>query len=116
MLLMYGHANIRIIVTGGHVSTVLRAATDKLRNRYLTHLPPAKADWLKHCVYDYVRLALVGREDVTRCNYYVDELTSMTHGGIDQILKRKTPIYDLRDIFHCNNEDRLILIMGGPGE
>lgn len=101
-------------------STPILDAANRLRYRYLAHLPPAKVDWPKHCVYDYVKLALVEKDDVTLRDDHVDDLTKLTlQGGNDQILKKKTPINDLSGIFHYKNEqlhDRLILIMGGPGE
>ena len=69
-------------------------------------------------MFDYVKLALVEKEDVTLRDDYIDDLTKLrSQGGVDKILKKKA-INDLREIFHYNNEPipRLILIMGGPGE
>ena len=58
------------------------------------------------------------KQDITNCRDQLNYITTLTlRGGVDRILKTKEPIYDLRDIFHYNNEPipRLILIMGGPG-
>ena len=100
-------------------STALDDAADGLRTRYLEQLPTAKADWPKHLVTSYIRLALVEKEDITDSSDQLNYITTLTlRGGVDRILKKKQPIYDLREIFHYNNEPipRLILIMGGPGE
>ena len=56
---------------------------------------------------------------MTRADKSLEEITRLTlQGQIDELLLRKEPLGDLRNIFHYNNEDcpRLILIMGGPGE
>ena len=100
-------------------STALYVAADGLRTRYLGQLPTAKADWPKHFVTSYIRLALVEKEDITDSSDHLNYITTLTlRGGVDRILKKKQPIYDLREIFHYNNEPipRLTLIMGGPGE
>ena len=100
-------------------STALDVAADGLHTRYLEQLPTAKADWPKHLVTSYIRLALVEKEDITDSSDQLNYVTTLTlRGGVDRILKKKQPIYDLREIFHYNNEPipRLILIMGGPGE
>jgi len=99
--------------------TALDVAADGLRTRYLDQLPTAKADWPKHLVTNYIRLALVEKEDITDRSDQLNYVTTLTlRGGVDRILKKKQPIYDLREIFHYNNQPipRLILIMGGPGE
>ena len=91
----------------------------RLKARYVKLLPTSKTDWPKHKVTQYIRLALVEKEDVTLRDKYLNDLTRLTlQGEIDKILKRKEPLGDLKDIFHYNNEPcpRLILIMGGPGE
>ena len=67
----------------------------------------------------FIRLAIVKKEDVTISDKNLNELTRLTlQGDVDKILMKKEPLDDLKDIFHYNNEDcpRLILIMGGPGE
>ena len=100
-------------------STALDVAADGLRTRYLGQLPTAKADWPKHFVTSYIQLALVEKEDITDSSDQLNYITALTlRGGVDRILKKKQPIYDLREIFHYNNEPipRLTLIMGGPGE
>ena len=91
----------------------------RLKARYIKLLPTGKTDWPKHKVTQYVRLAIVEKEDVTLKDEHLDELTRLTlRGDVDNILKKKQPISDLRDIFHYKNKPcpRLILIMGGPGE
>ena len=91
----------------------------KLKARYLRTLPTSKTDYPKHKVTEYIRLALIEKEDVTLRDDHLDELTKMTlQGDIDNILKKKEPLNDLRDIFHYQDIPcpRLILIMGGPGE
>ena len=101
------------------IPTVLDIAADGLRARYCGQIPTAKADWPKHFVTSYIRLALVEKEDITDSSDQLDYITTLTlRGGVDRILKKKQPIYDLREIFHYNDEPipRLILIMGGPGE
>ena len=91
----------------------------RLKARYHRLFPPSKTDYPKHKVTQYIRLALIEKEDVTLRDDHLDELTKMTlQGDIDSILKKKEPLNDLRDIFHYQNEPcpQLILIMGGPGE
>ena len=91
----------------------------RLKTRYLRLLPTAKTDWPKHKVTEYVRLALVEKEDVTLRDENLNEVTKLTlQGDVDRILKKKQPLGDLRDIFHYQNKPcpRLIVIMGGPGE
>ena len=91
----------------------------RLKTRYLRKLPTAKTDWPKHVVMEYVRLALVEKEDVTPKDENLNEVTKLTlQGDVDRILKKKQPLGDLRDIFHYQNKPcpRLIVIMGGPGE
>jgi len=91
----------------------------RLKSRYLRLQPTAKSDWPKHKVTQYVRLALVKKDDVTLRDENLNEVTKLTlRGDVDRILKRKEPLYDLREIFHYENKPcpRLIVIMGGPGE
>lgn len=98
--------------------STLDVAADGLHTRYLGQLPTAKTDWPKHLVKSYIRLALVEKEEITDSSDHLNYITTLTlRGGVDRILKKKEPIYDLREIFHYNNEPipRLILIMGGPG-
>ena len=99
--------------------TALDVAAGTLRTRYQRKPFHAKTDWPKHCVFDYVQLALIEKEDVTLRDDHIDDLTKLTlQGGVDKVMKKKKRINDLRGIFHYNNEPipRMILIMGGPGE
>ena len=91
----------------------------RLKARYIKVLPTGKTDWPKHKVTQYVRLAIVKKEDVTLRDKHLNEITRLTlQGDVDKILKKKEPIGNLEDIFHYSNEPcpRVILIMGGPGE
>ena len=79
------------------------------------HLSIDHTDWPLR----YVRLALLKREKVTRADKYLEEITRLTlQGQVDELLLRKEPLNDLRDIFHYENRPcpRVIVIMGGPGE
>ena len=90
----------------------------RLKSRYIRQLPTAKTDWPKHKVTQYVRLALVEKDDVTLKDD-LNDITKLTlQGNIDRILKKKQPLGDLGEIFHYQNEPcpRLIVIIGGPGE
>jgi len=94
------------------------SAVTRLQARYIRGLPTAKTDWPKHHVIQYVKLALVKMEDVTRYDKGLSETTKLTlQGEIDNILKKKEPLGEMKDIFHYQNKPcpRLILIMGGPG-
>ena len=91
----------------------------RLKARYLRLQPTAKSDWPKHKVTQYIRLAIVEKEDVTLKDENLNEVTKLTlQGEIDRILKKKQPLGDLREIFHYENKPcpRLIVIMGRPGE
>ena len=90
----------------------------RLKSRYLRQLPTAKTDWPKHEVTEYIRLALIEKEDITLKDKNLNEITKLTlQGDIDRILKKKQPLGDLKNIFHYENKPcpRLIVIMGGPG-
>ena len=68
---------------------------------------------------EFVRLALIQKEDVTLNDDNLNEVTKLTlQGDVDRILRKKQPLANLREIFHYENEPcpRLIVIMGGPGE
>ena len=94
-------------------------AVCRLKSRYLRKQPTAKTDWPKHKVTQFVRLALVEKEDITLRDENLNEVSKLTlQGDVDKILKKKQPIADLRDIFHYQDEPcpRLIVIMGAPGE
>ena len=67
---------------------------------------------------EFVRLALIQKEDVTLKDDNLNEVTKLTlQGDVDRILKKKVPLANLREIFHYENKPcpRLIVIMGGPG-
>ena len=92
---------------------------ERLKARYLRLQSTAKTDWPKHKVTQYIRLAIVEKEDVTLRDQNLNEVTKLTlQGDVDRILKKKQPLGDLREIFHYENKPfpRLILVMGGPGE
>ena len=99
-------------------ATSVDVAAGVLRSRYLKRPSHVKSDWPKHCVFDYVKLVLVEKDDVTLPDDYIDDLKNLqSWGGVDKLLKKKA-INNLREIFHYNNEPipRLILVVGGPGE
>ena len=103
------------------VPTVKQCPIDvsRLKVRYLNQLPTCITDWPKHNVIHYVRLAIVEKERVTLRDEHLNEITKLTlKGEVDKILKKKTQLGDLKEIFHYNKQPcpRLILIMGGPGE
>ena len=111
--------------TGIHSTTTSEPAPKKmkyspldvsrLKARYIKHLSTDHTDW----PLQYVRLALVKGEKVTRADKNLEEITRLTlQGQVDELLLRKERLDDLRDIFHYKNKPcpRLILIMGGPGE
>ena len=86
----------------------------RLKARYIKHLSTDHTDW----PLQYVRLALVRGDKVTRHDKDLKEITLLTlQGQVDELLLRKEPLGDLMDIFHYKNRPcpRLILIMGGPG-
>ena len=91
----------------------------RLKARYLRLQPTAKTDWPKHNVTQYIRLAIVEKEDVTLRDKNLNKVTKLTlQGDVDRILKKKQPLGDLREIFRYQNKacPRLIVIMGGPGD
>ena len=56
---------------------------------------------------------------MTRADKNLEEITRLTlQGQVDELLLKKEPLSDLRDIFHYENKPcpRVIVIMGGPGE
>ena len=56
---------------------------------------------------------------MTRADKNLKEITRLTlHGQVDELMLRKEPLGDLKDIFHYGNKPcpRLILIMGGSGK
>ena len=110
--------------TGIHSTTTDKPATtvscdpldvSRLKACYVKHLSTDDTDW----PLQYVRLALVKGEKTTRADKNLEEMTRLTlQGQVDELLLRKEPLGDLRDIFHYEGKPcpRLILIMGGPGE
>ena len=95
------------------------ADIERLKTRYLRKQPTSKTDWPKHKVTQYIRLAIVEKEDITLRDENLNEVTKLTlQGDVDRILKKKQPLSDLREIFHYKDKPcpRLIVIMGGPGE
>ena len=87
----------------------------KLQTRYIKQLSTEHRDW----PLQYVRLVLVKGEKVTRADKDLEEITKLTlQGQVDELLLRKEPLGDLRDIFHYKKKPcpRLILIMGAPGK
>lgn len=87
----------------------------RLKARYIKHLSTDHTDW----PLQYVRLALVRGDKVTRHDKDLKEITLLTlQGQVDELLLRKEPLGDLMDIFHYKKRPcpRLILIMGGPGK
>ena len=91
----------------------------RLKARYLRLQSTAKTDWPKHKVTQYIKLALIKKEDITLRDENLNEVTKLTlQGDVDRILKKKEPLGDLREIFYYEDKPcpRLIVIMGGPGE
>ena len=77
----------------------------RLKSRYLRQLPTAKTGWPKHKVTEFVRLALIEKEDVTLKDENLNEVTKLTlQGDVDRILKKKVALADLREIFHYENK------------
>lgn len=89
----------------------------KLKAWYSEHLftTTNDTDWEQH----YVRLVLVKEEEINRSDNDLEEATKLTlQGQIDELLLRKEPLGEIRDIFHYQNKPcpHIILILGGPGE
>jgi len=74
-------------------ATVVQACVfgvERFKSRYLRLQPIAKTDWAKHQVTEYVRLALVKKENVTLRDENLNEVTKLTlRGDVDRILKKK---------------------------
>jgi len=96
--------------------SAIAVATKRVQARYLRQLPGCKTDWPKHCVTQYVKLALVDKEDITLSDHEFTKLT--LQGNIDKILKKKEPLNELIDIFHYKQKPCpwLILLMRAPGK
>jgi len=93
-------------------------AADKLQATYKTQPPPAQNDWPNYRVTKYVRLALIEKPEKTYRADHEHHIGMLgLRGGVNKIQeeRRHLTFDDLSEIF-CNNNDRLILIMGGPGE
>jgi len=120
---IYMHVSVFLYSIGIH-STTSEPTTKKktsppiksVQAGYLRQPPISQTDRIKHHVTQYVRLALVEKEDVTIADGNLNEITELTlQGEVDKILKKKESLGDLKDIFNkpC---PRLILIIGAPGE
>ena len=99
-------------------STPLEVAADGLRATYQTQPSPAQNDWPNYRITKYVRLALVEKpEKIYRADHEHHIGMLGLRGGVDKIQKERRQLNfdDLNEIF-CNSNNRLILIMGGPGE
>ena len=99
-------------------STALDIAADELRATYQTQASPAQNDWPNYRMTKYVRLALVEKPEKTYRGDREHHIGMLElRGGVDKIQEEKSQLNfdDLSEIF-CNSNDRLILIMGSPGE
>ena len=99
-------------------STALEVAADELRATYQTQPSPAQNDWPNYRITKYVRLALVEKPEKTYRADHEHHIGMLgLRGGIDKIQeeRRQLNFDDLSEMF-CNSNNRLILIMGGPGE
>jgi len=97
--------------------TVFDSAIEKLKARYRRQVPIAKTDWPKHCVTDFVKLAVVekGDEDIYE---HMNTITRLQLcGELNKVMSNRKPLDDLSEIFHYQGRPcpRLILIMGAPG-
>ncbi|XP_065918177.1 NACHT, LRR and PYD domains-containing protein 3-like isoform X2 [Dysidea avara] len=83
---------------------------NRLQARYLSYV---SSDWPHY----YIQLALIKEEKVTKADNTFEEITRLTLQEVDEILLKKEPLGELRDIFHYQNKPcpRLMVIMGGPG-
>ena len=126
--MLYYHFVIQLVYTTGLHTAIIQCTSGRptvksspidiemLQARYLHQPPTSKSGWPKHRVMQYVRLALVEKEDVTIKDEKLNEITKLSlQGEVDKILKKKVPLGDVKDIFNkpC---PRLLLIMGAPGE
>ena len=99
-------------------STALDVAANELRATYKTQPSPAQNDWPNYCITKYVRLTLIKKPEKTYRADHEHHIGMLgLRGGVDKIQEEKGHLTfdDLSEIF-CNSNDRLILIMGGPGE
>ena len=84
----------------------------RLKACYIKLLPTGITDWLKCKVTQFVRLALVEKEDVTLKDAYLNDLTGLTlQGDIDKILKKKEPLgatfYDWDEAYKYARESNI---------
>ena len=96
--------------------TVVDVAAEDLRATYITQ--PTQYDWPYYCVTKYVRLAVVEKpKQIYRADHEHHIGMLQLRGGVDKIEDERGNLNfdDLSEIF-CNSSNRLILIMGGPGE
>ena len=99
-------------------STALEVAADELRATYQTQPPPSQDDWPNYRINKYIRLALVEKpEKIYRADHEHHIGMLGLRGGVNKLQEEKKHLTfdDLSKIF-CNSADRLILLMGGPGE
>jgi len=85
---------------------------------YKTRPPPTQNDWPNYCITKYVKLGLIEKPDKTHRADHEHHIGMLElRGGVDKIQEERKHLTfnDLSEIF-CNSNDRLILIMGGPGE
>ena len=117
--LVYAQNLIGHPVIESQAPTTLSYDTERLKSRYKKRQQHSQHDWPKHNVSKYIKLALVEKEDVTRKDKDLNEITKLSiKGSTDKILKKKKPLRGLKEIFRYKTETcpRLILVMGGPGE
>ena len=99
-----------------HVSRVLKKYKKFLRSCYKAR-PLAQADkYIPTLKVPYINLAMVSKEEYSPKQR--DEFTRHTlHGGVDEILKKKTPINieDLLTPEGSHEPVRFILVEGPPG-
>ena len=99
-------------------SSAVDDAVKNLQATYETQPSPAQNDWPNYRITKYVRLALVEKpEKIYRADHEHHIGMLRLRGGVDKIQgdKKQLNFDDLSEIF-CDSNDRLILIMGGPGE
>ena len=96
------HVHILCILSTGLYSTTTKCVGEpapkklrpspidvsRLKARYLRLQPTAKTDRPKHNVTQYIRLAIVKKEDVTLRDGNLNEVTKLTlQGDVDRILR-----------------------------
>ena len=99
--------------------TVILNLGERLKVRYFNQLPTSKTGIPKHNVFQYVKLAIVEKDKaIKEDEHYKDVFKLQVKGKVGQILKKKQPFFDLKEIFNHGNKPcpRLILLMGTPGE